>query len=134
MARRLRTQRGVGLVELLVAAAILVVCVVPITGSISYLRTNAMQAKIEAQVQDQIQTILNGQLDNAKLTTLIKTVVPTVTTQTLAGGVTVTYNLTIAPVSGYSKLYALTCSATWAAASTASRTDTVTVTLYALTV
>ncbi|RYG40842.1 hypothetical protein EON79_21885 [bacterium] len=122
------------MIELLVAAAILALCVVPITGTIAYIRTNAAEARVQAEVQNLTESNITSRLDGGKVLKLIQTVTPVVTTQTIGGGVVVTLNLTILPVSGYKNLFAIACTATYKAVSTASRTDSVTLTYYATTV
>ena len=122
------------MVELLVASVILALCVVPITGTLSFLRTNAAQARVESQVYARMQSLLAARLDGGKLFKLVQSLVPSTTNAMLDGGTTVTYTVTVTAVSGYKNLFAIACTASWTPLSTASRTDTASLTTYAVTI
>ena len=122
------------MVELLIAAVILAMCVVPITGTISFIRANATEAKVQSSVLNLLRTSIDSRLDGGKKTRLVQTSAPIVTNQSLAGGVSVALSLTITAVPGYTGLFAVACTATWASPTAANRTDTMDLATYAVTI
>lgn len=132
MRRAKRLQRGITLVELLVAAVILGFCSVPIIGSIAMVRQNVVEAKVQAQVRTILQSDLADMMSQGKSTRLA-----TGTTSrnvSLPGGTTVSVARTIAKIGGFKELFSVKSTATWTPAHASGRTDTASLETYAITI
>lgn len=124
-----RSERGITLIELLVAIVVLGIIAAPILGCISLFRQNVAEARTQALVDAMLRDAVVNKASEGLVTSLVTGILPT-TNKRLPGGIDVTLTTDIGSVSGYTNLYKIKATATWDVPYAGSRTDTASLETY----